>query len=100
MIAELFLFELESVPRKENGRYLCSGYILCCHRVGTPALEVLLVRLAKSSAKLLLKGRILSGSIRDRSSNVRDGNPRKRVHFDITSKQEQVLVHLQEGSEL
>jgi hypothetical protein len=98
IIAELFVFELENVPRKENGRYSCTGYIFCCHRAGTPTLEALLARLMKSSAKFLLRGRTLPGSIRDRSSLARDGNFRKRVCFDVNSKQDLVSLHLREGS--
>lgn len=99
IIAELFVFELEreSIPRKDNGRYLCTGYILCCHRAGTPAFEALLARLTRSSAKFLLKGRTLPGSIRDRASLARDGNFRKRVCFDVASKQDLVSLHLREG---
>jgi hypothetical protein len=99
IIAELFVFELEleSVPRKENGRYSCTGYILCCHRAGTPAFEGLLGRLTKSSAKFLLSGRTLPGSVRDRSSLARDGNFRKRVCFEVNNKQDLVSLHLREG---
>jgi hypothetical protein len=99
IIAELFVFELEleCIPRKENGRYSCTGYILCCHRAGTPAFEALLARLTKSSAKFLLRGCMLPGSIRDRSSLARDGNFRKRVCFDVTSKEDLVSIHLWEG---
>ena len=99
IIAELFVFELElgSIPRKENGRYPCTGYILCCHRAGTDAFKALLGRLTKSSAKFLLRGRPLPGSIQDRSSLARDGNFRKRVCFDVTSKEDLVSIHLQEG---
>jgi len=102
IIAELFVFELErgSVPRKENGRYSCTGYILCRHRAGAPAFEALLGRLTKSLAKFLFQGRTLPGSIRDRSSLARDGNFRKRVCFDVTSKEDLVSLHLREkGSE-
>ena len=100
IIAELFVFEmeLESVPRIENGRYSCTGYILCSRRAGTPAFDVLMGRLTKSSAKFLLRGRTLPGSIRDRSFLARDGNFRKRVCFDVTSKQDLVSLHLREGS--
>jgi hypothetical protein len=98
IIAELFVFELERVPRKENGRYSCTGYILCCHRAGTPAFKALLARLTKLSAKFLLKGRNLPGSIRDRLSLTRDRNFRKRVCFDVNSKQDLVSLHLREGS--
>jgi hypothetical protein len=63
IIAELFVFELEGDLRKENGVYLYIRYISCCYRADTPAFEALLGRLTKSSARFLLKGRALSGSI-------------------------------------
>jgi hypothetical protein len=99
IIVELFVFELElgSVSRKENGRYSCTGYILCCYRAGTPEFEGLLGRLTKSSAKFLLRGRTLPGSVRDRSSLARDGNFRKRVCFEVNNKQDLVSFHLREG---
>ena len=57
-------------------------------------------RLTKSSAKFLLRGRTLLGSIRDRLSLTRDGNFRKRVCFNVASKEELVLLYLREkGSE-
>ena len=88
IIIELFIFELDlkSVPRKENGRYSYTGYILCSCRASTPVLDALLKRLTKSSAKFLFKGRILLGSIRDRLFLIRDGNFKKRVYFDVISK--------------
>ncbi|KAF4630856.1 hypothetical protein G7Y89_g7277 [Cudoniella acicularis] len=100
IITELFVFELdpETIPRRENSRYSYTGYILCCHRAGTPAFKVLLSRLIRSSAKFLLRGRTLSGSIRDRLSLIRDGNFRKRVYFDVASKQDLVSLYLREGS--
>ncbi|KFY80531.1 hypothetical protein V499_00606 [Pseudogymnoascus sp. VKM F-103] len=99
LIAELFVFELEleSVPRKENGKYSCTGYILCCHRAGSPAFNALLRRLTGLSAAFLLRGRKLPGSVQDRSSLARDGNFRKRVCFDVTSKEDLVSLQLQEG---
>jgi hypothetical protein len=97
IIAELFVFELEGDPRKENGVYPFIGYISCCRRAGTTAFKALLARLSKSSARFLLRGRALSGSIRDRSSLARDGNFRKRVCFDVASKQDLVSLHLREG---
>jgi len=102
IVAQLFVFELEleRAPRKENGRYACTGYILCCHRAPTPEFEALLGRLTKSSAKFLLRGRTLPGLIRDRSSLARDGNFRKRVDFEVTSKDDLISLQLREkGSE-
>lgn len=98
IVAELFIFELEleTIPRKENGQYSCTGYIMCCHRAGTPVFEALLRRLTQSSAKFLLKGRGLPGSVCDRSSAARDGNFRKRVCFNVNNKQDSISIHLRE----
>ena len=59
-------------------------------------LEVLLENLVKSSAKFLFRGRTLPGSVRDRSSLDRDGNVRKRVCFDVDSKEDFFSLHLRE----
>lgn len=102
LIAESFVFELEpeSILRKENGRYTCHGYILCCYRSGSPTFDALLRRLVRSSGTFLLRGRTLPGSVQDRSSLARDGNFRKRVCFDVSSKDDLVSVQLHErGSE-
>jgi hypothetical protein len=102
IITELFIFELEleSVLRKENRRYSYTGYILCRYRASTPTFKALLGMLTKLLAKFLLRGRTLLGSIRDRSSLTRDGNFRKRVCFNVTSKEDLVSLHLREkGSE-
>jgi hypothetical protein len=95
------MLELKSVPRKENGQYLYTSYILCSRRANTPVFDVLLRRLTKSSAKFLLRGRIFLGSIRDRLFLIRDRNFRKRVCFDVTNKQDLFSLYLrEEGSEL
>ncbi|OBT48514.1 hypothetical protein VE00_01410 [Pseudogymnoascus sp. WSF 3629] len=79
LIAEFFVFELEA---------------------GSPAFNALLRRLTGLSAAFLLRGRTLPGSAQDRSSLARDGNFRKRVCFDVTSKEDLVSLQLQErGSE-
>lgn len=97
IIAEYFVFELEAVPRRENGHYSCIGYILCRLRSGSTAFDQLLARLTRSSAKFLLRGRQLLGRVLDRSSRGRDGNFRKRVCFDVSRKQDMFSLSLQEG---
>ncbi|EDN92146.1 hypothetical protein SS1G_08008 [Sclerotinia sclerotiorum 1980 UF-70] len=42
VVAELFLFELDSIPKKERGRYFCQGRIICRLRAHHTALQVLL----------------------------------------------------------
>jgi hypothetical protein len=97
IIAELFVFELEAAPRKENGRYSCTGYVSYRLRAGSAAFDQLLARLMMSSAKFLLRGRPLAGRIQDRSSRGRDGNFRKRVCFEVSSKRDMFALSLQEG---
>lgn len=98
LIAELFFFELDPGLRRENGQYSCTGYIFCRLRAGSTAFDSLLTQLFEVNARFLLKGRTLPGAIQDRSSLGRDGNFRKRVCFDITSRQESISLQLQEGS--
>jgi hypothetical protein len=97
IIVELFVFKLEGDLRKENNVYLCIRYILCCCCVGTTSFKALLARLTKSSTKFLLKGCALLGLVQDCLSLARDRNFRKRVCFDVASKQDLVLLHLREG---
>jgi hypothetical protein len=98
MIAELFFFELDSVPRKENGMYSCTSYILYRLRSKTAAFEALLGQLTKTLAKFFLGNRPLLGSIEDRSSIERDGNFRKRVYFQVSNRQSSMSIYLKEGS--
>jgi hypothetical protein len=98
IIAELFVFELESIPRKENSRYSCTSYILCYYRASTPVFKGLLGRLIKLLAKFLLRGYTFPSSVQDRLSFIRDENFRKRVCFDVSSKQDFVSLYLREGA--
>jgi hypothetical protein len=95
IVAEYFVFELDSVPRRENGQYSCIGHILC--RLHGSTFEALLSRLARSSAVFLLRGRPLQGQVGDRSSMGRDGIFRKRVCFTVGSKQDPISLQLREG---
>jgi hypothetical protein len=97
IIIELFVFKLKGDPRKENSVYLCIRYISCCRCASTTSFEALLAQLTKSSTKFLLRGCALLGLVQDRLSLARDRNFRKRVCFDVASKQDLVLLHLREG---
>jgi hypothetical protein len=97
IIAELFVFKLKGDLRKENSIYLYIKYILyyCC--ASTTSFKALLAQLTKSSTKFLLRGCVLLGLVQDRLSFARDRNFRKRVCFDVVSKQDLVLLYLREG---
>ncbi|KAH7304394.1 hypothetical protein B0I35DRAFT_454699 [Stachybotrys elegans] len=48
MIASLFYFELDAIPRRYGQRYLGSGYILCSVKAQDPAFPALMERLKSS----------------------------------------------------
>jgi hypothetical protein len=98
LVAELFFFELDWLPRKENGKFSCVGHILCRLCSKTAAFEALLVQLSKTSAKFLVDSRPLSDSIEDHLSIGRDGNFMKRVCFEVPSRQYSISIQLKEGS--
>jgi hypothetical protein len=93
-----FFFELDSIPRRENGTYSYTSYILCRAQVGSSKFKNLLRELTISSAHFILRGHRLNGHIPHRLCFAQDGNFRKRVCFDITSRQKLVSIHLREGS--
>jgi hypothetical protein len=51
VIASLFYFELDSIPRRTGGKYVGSGHILCSIRRGDPAFRVLFDRLFGMAAQ-------------------------------------------------
>lgn len=80
MVASLFYFELDSIPERDNGRYVGSGCIFCTIRHIDPAFQVLMHQLSVISAQFLFNGCPIS-SVNDPSCYGRDGNFRKRVQF-------------------
>ena len=100
ILAELFVFELESEPWQENGRFICVGHILCRRRANDAALQSLLNQLIQGSAKCLLQSQShpISAIIRDGSCLDRAGNFRLRVAFEIPSRKDSIFIRLQEGS--
>ncbi|KAJ8058493.1 hypothetical protein OCU04_012681 [Sclerotinia nivalis] len=98
VVAELFLFELDSVPKKERGRYVCQGRIICRLRVHNTALQVLLEQLHRSSAVFLIQGNHLKGSLGDGLNEDKDGNFSKAVSFEVFDKRTTFAIQLKEGS--
>jgi hypothetical protein len=95
IIASYFHFELESKPKKVNGRYSGSGYILCRLPRNSPAFEVLLDQLSNGAARFFLNDHSIPGRIEDRSFIDGDGNFRKRVEFE--ARDNKVSILLKEG---
>lgn len=91
-IASLFYFELDSLPRRVDGKYLGTGRILCSIPQKDPAFSQLFGRLSGSSAHFWIDG-WPEVQVVDDDSFDKDGNFRKRVElntdgrFAITLKQ-------------
>jgi hypothetical protein len=92
MIAELFVFELDSTPIKENGQFMCAGHVICRLRANSDALGVLLTQLTRSLAKFILQDRSIGGSFLDG-----DGNFRRRLIFEVPDRSSPISIQLQEG---
>jgi hypothetical protein len=99
-VAQLFVFQLESEERKEDGQYTGVGHILCRLRSNGAALGVLLDQLVKGSAKLSVQSRRypLGGMVNIDSCLDRDGNFRLGVSFEVPDKKSQIFIRLQEDS--
>ncbi|XMA20309.1 hypothetical protein WAI453_013100 [Rhynchosporium graminicola] len=63
IVAELFVFELDHDPSRENGKYLCTGRILCRRRANHHAFDILMKQLSKKSIKFFVEGRPIEGLI-------------------------------------
>jgi len=92
MIASLFFFELDSMPRRLGGKYVGTGHILCSIRPSEPAFSVLFHRLS-TSGQFWING-VPVANIRDGSCFDNEGNFRIKVEintddrFTVTLKQD------------
>jgi len=91
MIASLFYFELNSMPRQLGGKYIGTGYILCSIKPSKPAFIALFNRLS-TSGQFWINGLPIS-EIRD-SCFDNEGNFRIQIkintndRFAVTLKQD------------
>lgn len=93
-ISSLFYFELYAIPKHVGKEYIGSGSIQCVLRRGDPAFEVLIHRLHRNSARLLIGERHITEVV-ETSSFDKTGNFSRNVNFAI---QENFQIYLQEGS--
>ncbi|KAI9656458.1 MAG: hypothetical protein M1821_004664 [Bathelium mastoideum] len=94
-IASLFYFELDSIPKHINGKYVGSGSIFCvlCRR--DPAFAVLIQKLAKGNGAFVIGDCRLPGAFGDESCFDKDGNFQKHVVLSVHNK---FSVFLREGN--
>ncbi|KAF2844459.1 FabD/lysophospholipase-like protein, partial [Plenodomus tracheiphilus IPT5] len=62
LLASLFYFELDPLPRKCDGKYLLTGQILCSIRCNDPAFPALLEKVTSRSSRFLVNNWPLSGT--------------------------------------
>jgi len=87
VVASLFYFELDSVPRLFGGKYIGTGYILCSIRHKDPAFRVLFDRLSKNSSQFLVNGcPVIDVDIDDTSCFDGSGNFRKKIELNTDDK--------------
>ncbi len=81
ILASLFYFELEAIPKRNNAGVVGSGHILCLKKKSSPALDAIINKVTQLSAKFVVNGVEISSDIRDASFWDKDGNFCKRVLF-------------------
>ncbi|KAK3938223.1 patatin-like phospholipase-like protein [Diplogelasinospora grovesii] len=92
--ASLFYFELESIPENRNGEFSGVGHIFCFRRKSDPALEALIDKLSRSSARFIINGVEIPGDITDPSFRDENGNFRKIIAFKTRGE---IAISLREG---
>jgi hypothetical protein len=95
IVASYFHFELDSKPKKVNGKYSGSGYIRCRLPRKSPAFEELINQLSKGAARFFLGDHSIPGRIEDRSFIDSEGTFRKKVEFEVRDR---ISIFLKEGS--
>ncbi|KAJ9133184.1 FabD/lysophospholipase-like protein [Pleurostoma richardsiae] len=94
MIARLFFFQLDELPRKRNGAYSCSGHLFCRLRAGREGFVALMRDLDQANTKIAADGRCLPGGFQSHLSLAQDGNFKKRVTFEVSSREQTISMTL------
>ncbi|CAK7238176.1 hypothetical protein SEUCBS140593_010402 [Sporothrix eucalyptigena] len=84
IVASLFYFELDAIPRREGGRHRCSGHIRCAIQPSEPAFAVLVRRLAQSAAQFWVDGSVVAEL--DEASLGGSGGFQRPIEFDACER--------------
>ena len=84
MVASLFYFELDSMPRRVEGKYVGTGHVLCSLTPSEPAFSVLFDRLS-ASGQFWING-LPVADISDGSCFDNEGNFRKQVEINTDDR--------------
>ncbi|KAF1948543.1 patatin-like phospholipase-like protein [Byssothecium circinans] len=85
VVASLFYFELDSIPRRNDGKHVGSGRILCSLRRHDPAFQELFDQLSNISAQFYLD-KCLIAAVNDSSCFDEDGNFRLQVELSTVER--------------
>ena len=96
IVASLFYFELEALPKYREGRFFCAGHIMCRLPFNHPAFACLCQQLANASSAFVAQGRAMLFSPDDRSNYREDGNFQKRLEFTVLDRQQKIAISLKE----
>ena len=94
VIASLFYFELDSLPKRSDGKYVVTGHILCSIRRSDPAFTALLSKLSSCSSRFLVNDWTIPGTINSPSFLGKDGNFRMQVHVETFDR---LTISLEQG---
>jgi hypothetical protein len=96
--AELFVFELDSLPhRLRNGAYQCSGHLVCRLPPGTAAYETFMNQLAQCSASFQCQERILPGRFPAPGAMIGEGRFHQPITIQVPTRQDEFHITLHEG---
>ncbi len=91
MIASMFYFELEDIPKYLSGQYQCIGHVSCRLNLPQSARRRLYQQLMDSSAKFLIDGRPVSCVEVVPSLNIPF---KRRLHFTLPSLTDMVYISI------
>lgn len=98
--AQHFYLELDSEPLYTDGRYACSGRIMCDIDLGTSAQMLLLDCLNRGEAQLLLDGQPVVGGCVGRDAGEHGSSVVvQNVTFSVDTKQTKFSFDMREGSD-
>jgi hypothetical protein len=94
LIASLFYFKLEANPERWEGKFVCSGHILCSLSKNDEGFQELMDRLLTESAQFLLDDYPI-GLVNHPSCFGKDGNFKKRIELITAGR---FTISLKRGS--
>lgn len=97
--AELFIFELDGLPRRlRSGAYQCTGHLACRLPTGTAAHEAFMLQLAQHSASFQCQERVLSSRFPVDGVARCASDFHQTVAIQVPTRHDEFHIVLREGS--